>query len=35
MQEDNAPLDDHPGPDTHRKIADMINECIDTQREYK
>jgi len=33
MQEDNAPLDDHPGPNTHRKIADMIIDCIDTPRE--
>ena len=33
MQEDNAPLDDHPGPNTHRKIADMIIDCIDTSRE--
>jgi hypothetical protein len=35
MQEDNAPLDDHPGTVTHRKIADMIIECIDTSRERK
>jgi hypothetical protein len=32
MQEDNAPLDDHPGPQTHIKIANMINQRIDTQR---
>jgi hypothetical protein len=35
IQEDNAPLDDHPGSMTHRKIADMIIECIDTTRERK
>ena len=34
MQEDDAPLDDHPGPRTHRKLADMIIERIDTQREH-
>jgi hypothetical protein len=33
MQQDNAPLDDHPGPQTHKKIANMINQRIDTQRE--
>jgi hypothetical protein len=33
MQIDNAPLDQHPGPATHKKIADMINQRIDTQRE--
>ena len=33
VQEDNAPLDNHPGPNTHKKIADMIIECIDTQRD--
>jgi len=33
MQEDNAPLDNHPGPNTHIKIADMIIDCIDTPRE--
>jgi hypothetical protein len=30
---DHAPLDDHPGPATHRKIADMIYQRIDTSRE--
>jgi hypothetical protein len=33
MQEDNAPLDDHPGPQTHEKIANLIIDRIDTQRE--
>jgi hypothetical protein len=33
MQIDNAPLDTHPGPKTHAKIADMILEIIDTQTE--
>lgn len=33
MQEDNAPLDDHPGPQTHRKIANMIIDSIDTSKE--
>ena len=30
---DDAPLDDHPGPATHKKIADMIIQHIDTLRE--
>jgi hypothetical protein len=30
---DHAPLDDHPGAVTHRKIADMIQQRIDTSRE--
>lgn len=29
MQIDNAPLDAHPGPNTHTKVADMILEVID------
>jgi len=33
LQQDNAPLDTHPGPATHKKIANMINQRIDTQRE--
>jgi hypothetical protein len=28
MQKDNAPLDTHPGPETHALIADMILEAI-------
>lgn len=35
MQEDNAPLDDHPGAATHRKIANIIIDRIDTLRETK
>ena len=29
MQSDNAPLDTHPGPDTHATLAKMILEIID------
>lgn len=29
IQIDNAPLDAHPGPNTHTKVADMILEVID------
>jgi hypothetical protein len=29
LQTDNAPLDTHPGPDTHTHIADMILDVID------
>jgi hypothetical protein len=35
LQDDDAPLDDHPGPNTHQKIAEMIIKHIDTQREPK
>ena len=31
MQEDNAPLDQHPGPRTHKKIADIVAAMLDTQ----
>jgi hypothetical protein len=30
MQQDNAPLDQHPGPLTHKKIADLVISVIDT-----
>lgn len=30
MQTDNAPLDTHPGPETHAKLAKLILERIDT-----
>lgn len=30
MQCDNAPLDHHPGPLTHKKIADLVTAVIDT-----
>jgi hypothetical protein len=33
MQIDNAPLDTHPGPNTHAKIANVILEIIGTQNE--
>jgi hypothetical protein len=29
MQIDNAPLDTHPGPGTHAKLAEMILDVID------
>lgn len=32
MQDDNAPLDNHPGPRTHRKVADLIQAVIDTKQ---
>ena len=32
MQQDNAPLDQHPGALTHRKIADLITAVIDTKQ---
>lgn len=32
MQEDDAPLDQHPGIKTHRKIADLITAMIDTSQ---
>lgn len=32
MQEDNAPLDNHPGPLTHKKIAGLITAVIDKQQ---
>lgn len=35
LQQDHAPLDDHPGQQTHKKIAEMIQERIDTLREHK
>lgn len=34
MQEDDAPLDDHPGPKTHRKVADLVQAVIDTQQRF-
>ncbi len=34
MQQDNAPLDQHPGPLTHKKIADLITEVIDTKQRF-
>lgn len=33
MQIDDAPLDHHPGPSTHQKIADLITNTIDSLRE--
>ncbi len=32
MQVDDAPLDNHPGPKTHQKIADLITETLDILR---
>lgn len=32
MQEDNAPLGTHPGPQTHEKISNLITAVIDTQQ---
>jgi hypothetical protein len=32
MQTDNAPLDNHPGPNTHQHIADLITITIDKLR---
>jgi len=32
IQEDDAPLDTHPGPQTHKKIANLVTEVIDTQQ---
>lgn len=32
MQEDDAPLDSHPGPETHKKVANLIQSVIDTQQ---
>ena len=34
MQEDDAPLDNHPGPITHRKVADLVQTVIDTQQRH-
>ena len=32
IQEDDAPLDAHPGPQTHKKIANLVTEVLDTQQ---
>ena len=32
IQEDDAPLDTHPGPQTHKKIANLVAEVIDIQQ---
>jgi len=32
MQEDQAPLDNHPGPKTHQKIAELVKSVIDKQK---
>lgn len=32
LQVDDAPLDNHPGPETHKKVAEMIVDHIDTHK---
>ena len=32
MQQDSAPLDNHPGVGTHRKLSELILDSIDTKR---
>lgn len=32
IKEDDAPLDTHPGPQTHRKVADMVLAVIDNKQ---